>query len=96
MFKIKQSKSFTKEIKKLIKQKKITEDEVIKVIYKLAQDPFDKTLKSHKVDTRILGKQYSSRLDGDLRIIWNFDKQENLTLLLLDLGGHSGNKGVYK
>jgi len=39
---------------------------------------------------------YSSKVTGDLRIIWNFDKNNNLFLILLDLGGHEGKNKVYK
>ena len=95
MYKIKPSKSFLKSAKKLIKQKRITVDRLDSVVKRLAEDPFENGLKTHKVNSRIKGLQYSSRVDGDLRIIWNFDKNENLVIILLDLGGHSGNKAVY-
>lgn len=57
---------------------------------------FDKRLITHKVGTKNLGKRYSSRVDGDLRLIWDFDENDRLILLLLDIGGHSGAKKVYK
>jgi len=38
---------------------------------------------------------FSSWLDPDLRIIWNFDGENKIVIILLDIGGHSGGKSVY-
>jgi mRNA-degrading endonuclease YafQ of YafQ-DinJ toxin-antitoxin module len=92
---IKQSKIFKKSVEKLIKQRRVALGKINKVVVKLSSDPFDKSLVTHKVNTRALGLRYSSRVDGDLRIIWSFDENENLIIHLLDIGGHSGAKGVY-
>ncbi len=95
MYLIKQSKYFTKSVEKLVKQRRISLTKINKVIIKLSSNPFDQSLKSHKVNTRTFGVQYSSRIDGDLRIIWSFDKDENLIIHLIDIGGHFGSKSVY-
>jgi mRNA-degrading endonuclease YafQ of YafQ-DinJ toxin-antitoxin module len=39
---------------------------------------------------------YSSSISGDLRIIWEFSENEINIIDLLDIGGHSGSKSVYK
>ena len=95
MYKLNSSKSFTKKLKKLIENKRLELEVLNKSLQFLAKDPFSPALRTHKVNTRKLGKHYSSRIDGDLRIIWNFDQDKNLVLLLLDVGGHSGSDGVY-
>lgn len=95
MYSVKQSKYFTKSVEKLLKQRRISLTKINNVIIKLSSNPFDPSLKSHKVNTRTFGLQYSSRIDGDLRIIWSFDENENLIIHLLDIGGHSGSKSVY-
>ncbi len=61
----------------------------------LTLDPFYPGLKTHKVNSRLFGNAFSSRVTGDIRIIWKFDDNKTLTLLLMDLGGHSGRGKVY-
>ena len=39
---------------------------------------------------------YSSAVTGDLRILWQFHPTEADTIELLDIGGHSGSKKVYR
>lgn len=69
--------------------------ELFEHIKKLAENPNNPSLKSHKVDTPKFGKAYSSRVTGDLRIIWEYSKGGFQILDLLDIGGHSGKGGVY-
>jgi len=38
---------------------------------------------------------FSSKVTGDLRIIWNFNEDQIQVIDLLDIGGHSGNGKVY-
>lgn len=95
MYRILQSKSTTKAITKLLCQRRISLDKLEKVLIKLSLNPFDPSLKTHKVTTRALGLKYSSRLDSDLRLIWSFDQDDCLVIWLLDIGGHSGNRSVY-
>ena len=95
MYLIKQSKQFKKSVLKLIQQQRLKLEDLNLVIIKLSQDPFYKGLRTHKVNTKKLGLKYSSRVDGDLRIIWSFDSNKNLIIDLLDIGGHSGNRSVY-
>jgi mRNA interferase YafQ len=56
----------------------------------LGQDPWEPSLKSHKVNTELFGKVFSSSVTSDLRIIWNYNKNTKLieVLELLDIGGH--------
>ena len=84
MYKLNSSKSFTKKLKKLIENKRLKLEVLNKSLQFLAKDPFSPVLRTHKVNTRKLGKYYSSRIDGDLRIIWNFDQDENLLKGMVD------------
>lgn len=95
MFVLKSTKSFDSEYLKLVRRDKKLESRIIKILKIIANDPFDGCLNTHKVSTRNFGAKFSSKINGDLRIIWDFDEGNNLVLVLLDIGGHSGSKRVY-
>lgn len=78
------------------KRDKILQKRVQKALKLLRQDPFHPSLKSHKVATRNFGERWSSWITGDLRIIWDFDEEQRLTILLLALTEHSGTHREYK
>jgi mRNA-degrading endonuclease YafQ of YafQ-DinJ toxin-antitoxin module len=61
----------------------------------VSENPFIPELHTHKVISKEFGSAFSSRVNGDIRIIWNYDKFGVMTILLLDLGGHSGFGRVY-
>lgn len=65
-------------------------------IQKLALNPAHPSLQSHKVNTRNYGIRWSSWVTGDLRIIWDYDTEQRLVIVLLDIGTHSGANKVYK
>ena len=71
-----------------------TEDRFLQVIDRLSYNPFYPSLKTHSVDIASLGKVYSSRVTGDIRIVWAF--KEDLIIVLYRVGGHSGGSNVYK
>ncbi len=95
MYRIKQSKSFSKSLKKLVRLHRIDIDQINYIFFLLAKDPFTRSLKTHKVNSKKHGVQYSSRVDGDLRLVWNFDNDNNLVIIIADIGGHSGSSKVY-
>lgn len=68
---------------------------IAKTLDLLRRDPKDRRLSTHKVHISEFGKVYSSRVTGDLRIIWNYAK-EVLLIYVLEIGGHSGRYKVYK
>ena len=82
--------SYKKYVKGNISLKKIIDQKIII----LTENPFSNNLKTHKVNTRNYGIRYSSRVTGDLRIIWDFFDSKT-TIMALTIGGHSGNKKVY-
>ena len=67
-----------------------------KVLEQLKEDPFYSSLQSHKVNTSNFGRCWSSWVTGDTRIIWDLDENNNLIILLLDIGKHSGSEKVYQ
>lgn len=90
---------FTKKVAK--KYKKLTtkniqlQEKIHETLKVLVDDPFHSRLKTHKVQITNYGIVYSSSITKDIRIIWDFEK-DKITIILLDIGGHSGGKGVYK
>jgi mRNA-degrading endonuclease YafQ of YafQ-DinJ toxin-antitoxin module len=88
---------FKKKVKKILKANIQISSALKKVLEILEKNPFSPSLKTHKVISKNYGEAYSTRLTGDLRIIWQFgDKNEEIKILnLLDVGGHSGTNKVY-
>ena len=62
---------------------------------KLQEDPKHGSLESHLVETKNYGKQWSSSITGDLRIIWDYSPDEPSVIILVDFGGHTGKHAVY-
>jgi mRNA-degrading endonuclease YafQ of YafQ-DinJ toxin-antitoxin module len=61
---------------------------------KLTEEQFSPTLGTHKIFSKDFGMAYSTRVTGDLRIIWNYRKNQ-ITILIYTIGSHSGKKAVY-
>jgi mRNA-degrading endonuclease YafQ of YafQ-DinJ toxin-antitoxin module len=92
-YKVEFSVDFKRAYKKYIKNNSLIEEKIKSAIKALSKDPFYSGLKTHKITSRLYGIKYSSRVTGDLRIIWDF---EGSTLIICyALGGHDGG-GVYK
>lgn len=94
MFQIEASKRFRKKFSKLIKNNKALEEKINLAILQLKDDPGYASLKTHKVNLPNYGQVFSSYVTGDIRILWT-KTDEAFVLLLLDVGGHEGGKGVY-
>ena len=62
----------------------------------LRQEPFYPSLKSHKVNTRSFGERWSSWISGDLRIIWDFDPEEKMRIIIFEIATHTGANQEYK
>lgn len=82
--------------KKLITGDQKKEKRTKKAVKLMRTDPFYPSLKSHKVNTRNFGEKWSSWVTSDLRIIWDFDVEEKLIILLLAITKHSGSHREYK
>lgn len=95
MFNIRTTTKFLRDYKHYYRKDRQLEDEMTIFTKMLSRYPFFVTLKTHKVSTKIWGTAYSSRVTNDLRVIWKFDK-DKITIMFLQIGGHSGKNSVYK
>ncbi len=96
MFTLVFTKNFDGTYKQITKDNKELEKKIRKALHFLEQDPFYSSLKTHKANTKSFGEKWSSWATGDIRIIWDYDSENRLIILLLDIGGHSGIHKVYK
>lgn len=87
--------TFWKNYKKLVKGNQIAKKQIQKTLEEIMDDPFYPSLKTHKVDTKRYSEVYSSWVTGNIRIIWSFDENQNLQILVLEIGTHSGSTQVY-
>lgn len=96
MFTLVFTENFDKTYKQIIKGNLRIEKKVRKALYFLEQDPHHPSLKTHKANTKNYGEKWSSWVTGDIRIIWDYDTEERLVIILLDIGKHSGIHKMYK
>ena len=89
------TKKAARKYKKLTTKNIHLQEKIQEVLKILVDNPFHSKLKTHKVQITNYGIVYSSSVTKDIRIIWEFEK-EKIIVVLLDIGGHSGSKGVYK
>ncbi|MBT6842901.1 MAG: plasmid stabilization protein [Candidatus Melainabacteria bacterium] len=94
MYKLIFTKPFDRDLRKFCKNREQLINRIEKVLDILQADPFHEILRTHKVNSKNHGTAFSSRINGDLRIIWNFS-QDKIQIFLLDIGGHSGKDKVY-
>ena len=91
MYKIEKSKYFSKKATKLVKNNNKLGIIIINVVEDLAENPRNPSLGSHKVNSPKFGECVSSRVTGDIRIIWRYKDENKLeieVLELVDIGGH--------
>lgn len=96
MYTLRFSDSFKSTYKNLIKDNQEKEKRAKKALTLLGQNPFYKSLKSHKANTRSFGQRWSSWITGDLRIIWDFDSKEKERIIVFAITQHSGSHREYK
>ena len=89
------TKTFQNKVKKISKSDRTLAQKLYSALLLLEIDPKNAVLRSHRVESKNFGKAWSSSVTGDIRIIWNYDRENVLTILLLTLGSHSGNNKVY-
>ena len=87
MFTIKTSDPFDKKFNKLIKNNHILKKRVFKALDFLSDNPKHPGLRTHQVDHSIYGKVWSSWVHDDLRVLWKYEG-EKIVILLLDIGDH--------
>lgn len=90
------SAKFARRFDKLVKRNKSLRAQVVDTLALLRISPFCDRLGTHKVHSKLHGKVYSSSVNGDVRILWDFNQKIPRILDIMDLGGHSGSQKVYK
>ena len=96
MFRFNLKPHFTRRYSKLVKRNRVLEATVDNVLERLAANPRDPSLRSHKVtawDSRVA---FSVEVTSDLCIIWCYNEGKADLLDLIDLVGHSGAGKVYR
>ncbi len=76
--------SFLRQTKKIFKKYPNLRKEFEVLVGKLADNPFDRSLKTHALSGMLKGR-YSCSLTDDIRIIFKCDDN---TIYLLDIGTH--------
>ncbi len=95
MYRLRLLGSFKQSYKETIKNNKKSEKRIRKTLHLLAIDPHYPSLKSHKVNTKHFGKKWSSWVTGDLRLVWDFSKENKKTINLFAISSHSGTHSEY-
>jgi len=95
MYQILSTKKFDKRFVQITKKNKQIKKKILVALEKIRQNPYNPSLRSHKVNARSLGVKWSSFVTKDIRIIWDFDKNNDMILIMLTLGSHSGKHKVY-
>ena len=84
------SSGFKRSFKKIIKKNPKLQEQIIKSLKLLADDPFTPSLKSHKLGGNLAGL-WSCSVAYDCRITFSFSEDEKLlemVILLVDIGSH--------
>jgi len=90
---------YERDFKKIVRKDKLLASKVRDVSEKLSVNPFSIGLRTHIVRISSLGRVYSSKVSGDIRILWTLEDwtlEEEDIILLHRIGGHSGSSNVYK
>lgn len=96
MYQLAPSRYFLKKSKKFVKNNRRHQQKLEHTLKTLSQNPFSLSLKTHRVSHKITGKAFSSWVTGEIRVIWDFTKDNQPIILLIDLGGHSGKNKIYR
>jgi addiction module RelE/StbE family toxin len=82
--------SFKRAFKSLIRQDPEMENKIAQRLQLLVNDPFEPSLKTHKLKGKLSGA-WACTVDYDCRIIFNFKKSSDSDveeILLIDIGSH--------
>jgi mRNA-degrading endonuclease YafQ of YafQ-DinJ toxin-antitoxin module len=89
MFQFLSNNLFKKNYKNLVKNNKKLKAKIDLTLIKLANNPQDPTLGSHKVNLSLYGEVWSSKVNGDTRIIWDYNNSGEIEIILINIGGHN-------
>jgi mRNA-degrading endonuclease YafQ of YafQ-DinJ toxin-antitoxin module len=95
MYKVSLTENFLEAYKKVVINNRQLALSVKKTLKLLEENPQYPSLKSHKVNTRNFGVAWSSRVTGDIRLIWKYDTNQVFVIRAITIGGHTGKYKVY-
>ncbi len=96
MYELKFNKIFLRIFKKYFKKNQKLSKSLTKTLEKIRKDPFDISLKTHKVDTIRNKDIYSSSITADWRLGWIFEEKTNNPIIIcLEMGTHSSSTQIY-
>jgi mRNA interferase YafQ len=89
MMQIVWSSGFTRSFKKIVKKNPLLKEQIAEVLILLAEDPFNPSLKSHKLSGKLDGL-WACSVAYDCRIIFEFSEEDVLAvfILLVNVGTH--------
>jgi mRNA-degrading endonuclease YafQ of YafQ-DinJ toxin-antitoxin module len=93
-FSITYTSKYERDFRKVSKKDKVLAEKILLISHLLSIDPYSTRLRTHRVNTFYGSRVYSSRVSGDIRILWKLE--DGNIILLLTIGGHSGGSKVYK
>ena len=82
--------SFKRAVKHRLKRRPDLKEKIESVLFKLADDPFDPTLRTHKLKGE-LADSWACTVEYDCRIVFNFEINPNSgeeEIVLSDIGKH--------
>ena len=80
---------------KVIGSEEILKKRLRNTLEKLRLNPANPSLNSHRINTD-WGVKWSSWITGDMRLIWDYNTEQRLVIILVAVGTHSGTHKVYK
>ena len=95
-FELQLTPEFIADYQKMVKKDKSLIKKFTKALELLSSNPYHNSLRSHKVDTIDNNNVWSSSVTGDIRVIWIYDTNQKMVIVLLESGTHSGANKVYK
>lgn len=82
------TKKFSKKYSKIFRKQPELINKIDNTLRKISLNPFDESLRTHKLKGNLLDL-YASKVTDDVRIIFDFVQEENeLCILLLTFGKH--------
>lgn len=80
---------FKKKYRKLVRGDNALKRRIVRSFDIMRGDPFYVSLRTHKINSSVHGTMYSSRVTSDIRILWDFSKDNNIAYIVaVDIGGH--------
>ena len=91
---ISKTRGYDRDLRKIFRKNRELFILIEDIVVRISRDPFSTSLRTHLVVIPSLGKVYSSRVTGDIRIIWILSSKK--IIVLYRIGGHSGSSKVYR